>query len=212
MSSLPRKVRLVGMTPAQSTRRDFLGDSSRAATASWLALHFPWLTALAGCAREDARGGAAGVTLTAAEVRAMRAFAAQIIPSDDGTPGAEEAGAVHFIEGALGRPLFADSVAIIRSGLADLDARARAVDGGARDFASLSGTQQVAIMREIERGRFFAVARTLVVTGTFADPSYGGNKGGIGWTIVGLEHRPIYVPPFGWYDAQPATDPTPRAA
>ena len=211
MSGPPRKVRLVCMPPIPSTRRDFLADTGRAATAGWLTLHLPWFATLAGCAREDARSDTAGATLTPAEVRTMRAFAAQIIPSDDGTPGAEEAGAVHFIEAALGRPLFADSAPIIRSGLADLDARARAVSGGARDFASLSGTHQVAIMREAERGPFFRVARTLVVIGTFADPSYGGNKDRIGWTMVGMEHRTTFSPPFGWYDAQADTIPTPRA-
>ena len=141
----------------------------------------------------------------------MRAFAAQIIPSDDGTPGAAEAGAVNFIESALARPLFADTVPIIRSGVADLDARARVVSEGERDFASLSATHQVAIMRDIEHGPFFPVARTLVVVGTFADPSYGGNKDGIGWAILGIDHRPIYRPPFGWYDAQSDTASTVRA-
>ena len=117
-----------------------------------------------------------------------------------------------FIEGAIGRPLFADSVPVLRRGLADLDERARAFSGGARDFASLPSRQQVAIMRNVERGPFFSVARTLVVIGTFADPSYGGNKGGIGWTMVGIEHRTTYAPPFGWYDAQPDMNSSPRAA
>lgn len=199
------------MTPAEPTRRDFLADSSRAATAGWLAVQLPWLAALAGCAREDAREGAGFVALTPAEARAMGAFAAQIIPSDDGTPGAEEAGAVHFIDRALGMPFFADSAPVIRAGLVDLDSRARAVDGGA-DFASLSGVQQVAIMREIEHDPFFTAARRLVVIGTFADPSYGGNTAGAGWKMMGIEHQPTYAPPFGWYDAQVGSDPKPNAS
>ena len=140
----------------------------------------------------------------------MRAFAAQIIPSDDGTPGAEEAGAVHFVDRALGMPLFAASVPVIRAGLADLDARTRAT-GGKDGFASLSPAQQIAIMRQIEQTPFFTAARNLVVIGTFADPSYGGNVGGAGWTMIGMEHRPTYTTPFGWYDAQSGADPK-RAA
>jgi len=129
----------------------------------------------------------------------MRAFAAQIIPSDKTLPGADEAGAVHFIDQAFGKPFFADVVPVVRAGLADLDARARSL--GERDFASLSAGRQVAIMRQVEATPFFAAARMLVVVGTFADSAYGGNRQAAGWTIVGLEHEPTYASPFGWYDA-----------
>ncbi len=130
----------------------------------------------------------------------MRAFAARIIPSDQSLPGADEAGAVHFIDRALGKPFFADSVPVVRAGLADLDARARAL--GEHDFASLSPGRQVAIMRQVEGTPFFAAARMLVVVGTFADSAYGGNRNGAGWTILGIEHHPTYASPFGWYDAR----------
>lgn len=134
----------------------------------------------------------------------MQAFAAQIIPSDDATPGAEEAGAVYFVDRALGQPSFAASLPVIRDGLGDLDARARRL--GVRGFASLSSAQQIAVMREVEKTSFFTAARTLVLIGTFADPSYGGNRNGTGWAMMGMDHRPSYSAPFGWYDAQPDTD------
>ncbi len=188
------------MKDAQLTRRGFLADSSRAATAGWLALNIPWLTALAGCARDDARKGGAFVALTAAEAKAMRAFAARIIPSDESMPGAEEAGAVHFVDRAFGMPFFAESVPVIRAGLADLDARARAT--GAEDFATLPRPYQDNIMRQVEREPFFAAARMLVIVGTLADPSYGGNKHGAGWTMLGIEERATYSAPYGWYDAE----------
>jgi gluconate 2-dehydrogenase gamma chain len=191
------------MSETSSSRRDFLAASGRAATAAWLSLQLPGLAALAGCAREDARAGRRFTELTPAEARAMRAFAAQIIPSDDGAPGAEEAGAVHFIDRALAAPFFAPGVPVIRTGLADLDARARSL-GGAGGFASLSVDLQTAIMKQIEHGDFFAAARMLVLIGTFADPSYGGNQGTVGWTMIGIDHRPSYTAPYGWYDA-PAT-------
>ena len=139
----------------------------------------------------------------------MRAFAAQIIPSDDHGPGAEEAGAVYFIDRALGMSFFASSVAMVRAGLADLDARAQR-RGSLGGFAGLSSDHQIAVMREIEHEPFFAAARTLVIIGTFADPAYGGNKGEAGWKLVGIDHRPSYQAPFGWYDAN--ADATRRVA
>jgi len=141
----------------------------------------------------------------------MQAFAAQIIPSDDGTPGANELGAAYFVDRALGTPYFSPNLQILRAGLEDLDAQARAA-GERSGFASLDARRQIAIMRNIEHTPFFAAARTLVVIGAFADPSHGGNKGGAGWAMLGVEHRPSFSAPFGWYDAHPDSDPPKRAA
>ena len=192
------------MRDAQLTRRHFLSESGRAVTAGWLTLQLPWLGALAACAREDARSNEQFAQLTPAEARAMRAFAEQIIPSGSDGPGAVELGVVSFIDHALGMPFFATSAPVVRAGLADLDARAHAVKRGA-EFASLAAAQQIAIMRQIEHEPFFATARTLVLVGAFAEPSYGGNRGAAGWTMVGIDHRPSYAAPFGWYDAQAGT-------
>jgi gluconate 2-dehydrogenase gamma chain len=172
-------------------------------------LEIPWLAALASCRNDDGKTADGFAALTVAEARAMQAFAAQIIPSDKSLPGADEAGAVHFIDRAFGKPFFADLVPVVRAGLANLDARARAL--GERDFASLSPGRQVAIMRQVERTPFFLAARMLVVVGTFADSAYGGNKRGAGWTIVGFEHEPTYASPFGWYDAHEEADAKPDA-
>ena len=38
----------------------------------------------------------------------------------------------------------------------------------------------------------------------------GGNKGGAGWMMIGIDHRPSYSAPFGWYDASLGQD-APRA-
>jgi len=185
---------------SESTRRTFLRDSTRAAIAAWAVLELPWIGALTGCT-DDKRASGPLVRLTPAEANALRAFAAQIIPSGDGQPGAVEAGAVEFVDRALGMAYFAELVPVMRAGLADLDTRARPL--GARDFASLPNEQQVTTMREIEREPFFAAARTLVIIGTFADPAYGGNRNGAGWDLVKIEHRPSYQAPYGWYDARP---------
>jgi hypothetical protein len=189
------------MNTARTTRRNFLTELTRTAAAGTLAFQLPLLTTLAGCAR-DTEGFA---HLTPAEARAMRAFAAQILPSEAGSPGAEEAGVVYFVDRAFGDPFFADMVPVVRAGLAGLDAHARGA-GERRGFASLSHTGQVAIIRQIAAGPFFASARTLVLIGAFADASYGGNRGGAGLTMMAMEHRPSYSAPFGWYDAQLAAE------
>ena len=185
------------MNTVQLTRRRFLADTTRLGTVGWLALQLPLIETFAACARDSAPF----VNLTPTEARSMRAFAAQIIPSAHGSPGAEEAGAVYFVDRALGTPYFAGDAHTVRTGLADLDRRTR--DAGEHGgFASLSPAKQVAIMRAIEKGEFFATARKLVIIGTFADASYGGNRGGVGWSMVGIDHQASYVAPFGWYDAQ----------
>jgi gluconate 2-dehydrogenase gamma chain len=191
-------------------RRDFVIDSSRIAIAAWAALELPWLGGVTACSPGDEQAGNALVRLTPAEARTMRAFAAQILPSDEGVPGAEEAGAVQFVDRALGMPSFVELAPVIRAGLADLDVRARAL--ARRDFASLSSEQQITLMRETEAEPFFAAARLLVVIGTLADPLRGGNRGAVGWMMIGMDHRPTYTVPFGWYDAKAAAQRGKRVA
>jgi gluconate 2-dehydrogenase gamma chain len=189
-------------------RRTFLIDAARLAAAGLITLE---LQLLVGCARDDGKRDGAFANLSAAEARAMRALAAQIIPAEGDLPGAEQAGVVYFVDRAFAMPFFTDSATVIRSGLADLDARARA-GGGHRDFASASDAEQIAIMRGIETTPFFVAARTMVVIGMFADPSYGGNRGMVGWSLLELEHRPMFTAPFGWYDTHQPPDAASRPA
>lgn len=185
------------MNSARTTRRGFLTELTQTAAAGALAFQLPLLSALAGCARDTERFA----NLTPAEASAMRAFAAQILPSEAGSPGAEEAGVVHFVDRAFADPFFAGMMPDIRAGLAELDVHASAA-GARHGFSSLSDGDQVAIIRRIADKPFFTSGRTLVLIGAFADSSYGGNRGGAGLTMVGMEHRPSYAAPFGWYDAQ----------
>jgi hypothetical protein len=156
-----------------------------------MAFHLPWLTTLARCAHEDARNGEAFLTLTAAEARTMRAFASQVLSSSEVVPDADEAGAVYFVDRALGTSFFSDKAALVRAGFADLDRRARSFDAHA-GFASLSSAQQMSIMQRVEREPYFAAARMLVVIGTLADPSHGGNRDTVGWTMIGMDHSSSY--------------------
>lgn len=140
-------------------------------------------------------------TLTAAEATELEAMAERIMPTTD-TPGAKEAGVIHFMDQALGgfeKQVLPD----LRKGLADLGARAARSKAGAK-FSALSAAQQDAILTDIGKSEFFQGVRYLTMVGMFADPRYGGNQGGVGWKILGFEHRPAYTPPFGYYDAEAA--------
>jgi hypothetical protein len=192
------------MPIAPSTRRAFLADAGRAATVAWLALQLPWLGSLEGCARDTPPMDGPYTGLTPEETATMDALAALILPPSGSEPGAVELGAVRFVDRALHEPFFAPSVPMVRAGLADLDARARAF-GAARGFASLTAGGQAAVLRDVERGDFFKAARTLVLIGAFADPSHGGNRDGAGWAMMGIDHRPSYTAPFGYYDAAAAS-------
>lgn len=184
--------------PPLSSRREFLDSASRWTSGGWLLAHLPLLTVLAACARDAALSGQPFENLTAREAAAIRAFADRIVPSDDEFPGAEEAGAVYFVDAAMAG--FAAPLAEpIRAGAAELDARAR--QQGSGSFAELSPDQRDEIMRAIESTPFFAPARMLVLMGVLADPVHGGNRNGAASGLAGIDHAASWQPPFGHYDA-----------
>jgi hypothetical protein len=184
---------------AAPTRRDFLATSTSALGGVWLASALPALAALSACARDAAQRGDAFTTLTAAEGEAMTAFAANIIPSDEAVPGATEAGAVYFVDAALGS-LFVPMRDPVKQGLADLDKRAAGM--GAANFASLAADQQIGVMKQVEDTPFFFQARMLTMMGVLSDPKYGGNRNGAGFELIRREHGGAWQPPFGYYDAE----------
>ena len=130
--------------------------------------------------------------LTAAEAGALEAVVARLIPRDAKGPGALEAGAARYIDGALG-----DALAALRSvyaaGLAALDAHARAQAGA--PFATLPPERQDELLSDLEQNRaagfapsasaFFDLVLGHTLEGTFGDPHYGGNQGFIGWELIG---------------------------
>lgn len=181
------------------SRRSFLRTSCGAVGGSWLALSFPGLLAIAEAASTAQQAGAAFLHLSAAEAAGLEAIAARIIPSDE-TPGAREAGVIHFIDQALGGFL-ADDAGELRAGLVSLDALASArVDG--RRFVDLGPEEQDALMGQIEDTPFFELMHFLTVAGMFALPKHGGNRDYLGWQLLGLSHLHAWAPPFGHYDAE----------
>ncbi len=195
---------LLPMDSTTPSRREFLSSSATVLGGGWLWVHLPIASALAVCARESAVRGAPYVTFTDAQGRTMAAFAAQIVPSDAELPGATEAGAVYFVDRALAGP-FEWMRDPILGGLADLDTRARVQQPVVAGFADLESGVQETVMREVEATPFFGMARMLTVMGVIADPSYGGNRDGVGARILAMDHRPAYAPPFGDYDAEAAS-------
>ena len=150
-------------------------------------------------AQSAAAGAPPGYTLLgAADAADLEALTSQIIPSDD-TPGAREAGATYFIDRALGS-FFAHWRPGFMRGLADFQAAAHAAHPEAASFAALPSDRQIEFLRLVDRTPFFEQARLLTCCGMFMDPSYGGNRGGLGWKLLGFEDQHTFEPPFGFYD------------
>jgi hypothetical protein len=188
------------------SRREFAAASAAALGGAWLLLHLPAIEAAAAQARRAARERSGFQVLSPAEAATFEALAEHIFPATD-TPGARELGVVHFTDRALGS-FAASMLEPVRAGLAELDAKARAIDPAAGSFVRLPADRQAAVVADIEFSEFFFLARTLTLMGAFADPSYGGNRGGAGWELIGFDARGAHRPPFGHYDRGVAAGPT----
>jgi gluconate 2-dehydrogenase gamma chain len=140
-----------------------------------------------------------------ADAADVEALTSQIVPSDD-TPGAREAGVTYFIDRALGS-FFAHWRDGFMRGLGDFQAAARAANPRGAAFAALDSDQQIAFLHTVDATPFFDQARLLTMCGMFTNPSYGGNRDKVGWTLLGFEDRHVFEPPFGYYDQPGKEDP-----
>jgi gluconate 2-dehydrogenase gamma chain len=146
------------------------------------------------------------VSLNDEEARTVEAIAERLIPGDDHNPGATDAGVVYYIDQAIGG-FSTDLQIVYRRGLRELDALCRHESGG--PFTDLRPEAQDDVVRrhlgpEVQEPaeglqfspsdqpggailqRFFAVVREHAVEGFFCDPVYGGNRGAVGWRLVGF--------------------------
>ena len=133
--------------------------------------------------------------LTADEADLLETIADHLIPADALGPGAVAAGAVPYIDRALGGAL-SGSRAAYRSGLAAFDRYCRSSRGG--PFHELSHVDQISVLIDVETGAatgagtgfsgssgaFFGMVRRHVLQGTFGDPYYGGNQNFVGWDLI----------------------------
>jgi gluconate 2-dehydrogenase gamma chain len=181
-----------------TSRRSFLGTSAATLSAGWLMAHWPQVTAASHAAHENAAAGTGAFKfLSAAEAADVEAFTAQIIPSGD-TQGAREAHAVFFIDAAFAS-FFANQAEDFHKALTDFRSACQAANGGTV-FAALDEAGQHAYLTSIEATPFFGWVRFLTIAGLLSSPSYGGNKDGIGWKLIGFEDKHVFSPPFGYYD------------
>jgi len=144
-------------------------------------------------------------TLDADTAVEIEAIAAQIIPSTGG-PGAREAGVIYFIDRALSTFALDDREAY-RTGMAELQQKRKELFPKSTTIASLTGQQQMTLIRTIETSSFFELLRTHTVLGFLGNPSYGGNREKAGWHQIGFEDRMAFEPPFGYYDAEASRGP-----
>jgi len=179
------------------SRRDFLLTASALSASTVARLSVPALAAItqAACSARD-RGNAYKV-LSRAEAADFTAIAARIIPTTD-TPGATEAGVIHFFDNAFAADM-SDRLDEARAGLAALNDSLTSSGG----FAALDAAQQDDALRQIESGAFFGLMRWMTICGYFAMSEYGGNRDHVGWKVIGFEgHHGGWQSPFGYYDAQ----------
>lgn len=137
---------------------------------------------------------------TAAEAAQVEALTAQIIPTTE-SPGAREAGVVHFIDGALAG-WEADKREAYRTGLAAAEGLRRKLFPQSTGFAAMTGDEVRQVVSAMEGTPFFELLRSHTAMGFLSAPAHGGNRGGVGWAHIGFEHRMGYQPPFGYYDGE----------
>jgi hypothetical protein len=138
--------------------------------------------------------------LTPQQAADLEAICMRIFPSD-GTPGAKEAGVIHFIDKALAT-FAAPQKDSVLNGLADVNQKVLARWPGTTSFSALKPEQQDEYLKSIEKTPFFGQTRFATCIGMFGNPSYGGNQDQVGWKLLGFESHGIYQPPFGFYDAE----------
>lgn len=143
------------------------------------------------------------------EARVVEAIAERIIPGEGQDAGATEAGVVYYIDRSLAG-VSADLQVAYRLGLRALEELCQRERG--QSFDELAAEDQDALVRrflgpEVNNacegllfseadqavgpalpviGRLFTIVREHTVEGYFCDPVYGGNRGTVGWKLVGF--------------------------
>jgi gluconate 2-dehydrogenase gamma chain len=147
----------------------------------------------------------------------VKAFAAQIFPTDD-TPGANEANVVYFIDRVLDKYEPQNREEFLQC-LKHLNEVSVQMFPGATRFASLKSDQQEQVITKFETFRrkrradllgslfggetnYFETMRSYVIAGFLSDPEDGGNKDMVGWQVIGYDGMGMHEPPFGFYDAE----------
>ena len=187
--------------PESLSRRNFLQSTGTLTGAAYLRMLAPGIAAITQAACSAKAEGAAFVILGPDEARDFAAIAARIIPTTD-TPGATEAGVIHFIDKAFAAEM-SGQLDFARAGLAEFSAALGDQHANAARLGDLSEDEQDAFLQTRETTGFFNLMWAMTIFGFFSMEKYGGNKNQVGWELIGFEsgHGPWQYP-FGHYDAQ----------
>lgn len=181
-------------------RRRFLLSGLQGVGGAWASLHWPAIMAAAHHAAQmrEVIPPAKLEVLTADQATEIEAAASRIIPTDD-TAGAREAGVIYFIDRALGT-FAADRRDDYEKGLPVLQAKTHELFPKAQKFSQANSDQQDAVLQALEEQPIFELILTHTIMGFLADPARAGNRGAVGWKVIGFDDSPAFAPPFGYYD------------
>ena len=188
------------MDKEEISRRFFLSKFSAGMSAAWLATHWPEIVAAQEHAHRAAQASAPAKFefFSSEQAAEVEAIAEQIIPAAE-TPGAREARVIYFIDRAL-TTFDSDKQKLYLAGLKQLQSKLKKLFHKVGKFSDLSGTQQIELLKAVEKTAFFEQIRTHTIMGFFANPEYGGNHNLVGWKLIGFEDQFLFQPPFGHYD------------
>jgi hypothetical protein len=178
-----------------SPRRDFLQQAGSGLLAAWALPPEAFADVARAAGRAIAQPRRRPLALTAAQLASLEAVTGRIIPADE-TPGAREAGAAWFIDRMLAKWVPEQKGAVVAA-IAACDAAA--VAKGSAHFAALKPADQDAIISALTpetRGLLVS----LTCAGLLCHPSQGGNRGEIGYRLVGHDSAMAFRPPYGYYD------------
>jgi gluconate 2-dehydrogenase gamma chain len=211
------------------SRRRFLSQAGASVSAAWISANWPQMVAAATHARQAAQSATPlkFQFFTPEEAAEIDAISARIIPTDD-TPGAREAGVIYFMDRAL-VTFASDQQSKFRDGLPELQNALREKFHGVEKFSAATTEQQDELLyamddsqhQQATRRRGYGTAQTFfeaVRVGTISgflilpDSEMDGNRGGVGWKLIGRDPEHMFQPPFGYYDKdyagwQPAAKP-----
>jgi len=183
------------------SRRQFLQSASSLSGIAYLRLTGSALAAIAQTASAAKQESASFRVLGNIEAADFEAIAARIIPTTD-TPGATEAGVIHFFDNAFADEM-SDRLDAARAGLAAFNASIKDSGSMADRFSDLDSGAQDVFLRTQDTSEFFNLVRLMTIYGFFSMSQYGGNQDHIGWDLIGFDgDHGAWTYPFGYYDAE----------
>jgi gluconate 2-dehydrogenase gamma chain len=126
------------------------------------------------------------VTFTAEEGKLLEALVDQVIPADETSPGAAQAGVVFYIDKQLGGPLKRFEPQY-RLGIPLIQSACRARTG--KEFLVLPFGERTAFLQSLDgvNASFFAMIVDHTMQGFYGSPEHGGNLNEASWKMLGIE-------------------------